>query len=246
MGAEHRVGRPDCSEALKVNIGRIPIPVKGSLDPMQEAEPLRRQEYKGDRVFDDPKDANRYAKHMAKMNVRYGRQYAGLLKEWGFKAGRILDSGCGAGEIPVELAKALPHAEVVGVDLSEPLLEIARRSAEAASVTDRATFERADVTRLPFEDDAFDAVVNVNMVHIVEDPVSMLNEIERVLASEGWLIIAAIRRSWFAYLAPIFKTAYTLPEAKELLGRTELRQGDYGSGFLWWAHVSYPGMDRPK
>ena len=38
---------------------------------------------------------------------------------------------------------------------------------------------------------------SVNMVHLVEDPTAMLDEIERVLAPDGLLLIAGLRRSWF-------------------------------------------------
>ena len=48
---------------------------------------------------------------------------------------------------------------------------------------------------MPFEDDSFDVVVSVNTFHVVDDPVAMLNEIERILKPEGILGLSCIKRS---------------------------------------------------
>ncbi len=175
------------------------------------------------KVFDDPAAAREYAASAAKRNARIARSFVAALERAGFAGGRVLDAGTGAGDIAVALARAFPRAEVVGLDLSEPLLELARASAETASLHGRVSFKRGDVQDMPFEDDSFDVVVSLNTWHVIDDPVAMLNEAERVLAPSGIAMIADIRRCWLGHLIPAFKTAYTPAEAVELVQRSTLR-----------------------
>ena len=72
------------------------------------------------------------------------------------------------------------------------------------------------------------------MVHLVEHPLQMLNEIERVLIPEGFLYIADLRRSWFGSLEKEIKSGLSMAEAKKLFARADLRPGAFSWGLLWW------------
>src|SRR3954471_13768054 len=68
----------------------------------------------------------------------------------------ILDVGCGSGETTLELADAVgPSGEVVGADISRPMLEVARRRAAGRA---GVSFLEADVQAHPFAAASFDAV----------------------------------------------------------------------------------------
>jgi 2-polyprenyl-3-methyl-5-hydroxy-6-metoxy-1,4-benzoquinol methylase len=186
------------------------------------------------RVFDDEAFAERYAERHQKMVERFGHEYAEKLASRGFHRGRIIDVGCGFGALNIVLAHRFVDSEIVGIDLSDPLLRLANRSAQAAGLGDRVRFEKADVHQISYDADSFDVVINTNMVHLVGDPVQMLNEIERILAPDGCLFIADIRRSWIGLLDKTFKSALTLDEAMELVDRSNLREGSFSSSLLWW------------
>jgi hypothetical protein len=62
----------------------------------------------------------------------------------------------------------------------------------------------------------------------------MLNEIERVLVPGGYLFIADLRRSWLGLFEKEIRSALTLGEAKELFGQSQLREGTFSWGLLWW------------
>lgn len=97
--------------------------------------------------------------------------------------GNILDIGCGNGA----LLKALsPHIQRgVGVDVSENLLEYARKSNEQDV---KLFFQQIDGPVLPFDEDQFDVVISLLSFRYLDwDP--MMAEIERVLKQEGRLII---------------------------------------------------------
>jgi ubiquinone/menaquinone biosynthesis C-methylase UbiE len=164
----------------------------------------------------------------------FGREYADKLVSRGFHKGRIVDVGCGFGGMNIVLAHQFAESEIIGIDLSDPLLRLANRSAQAADLGDRVRFEKADVHQIPYGDDAFDVVINTNMVHLVDDAVQMLNEIERILVPDGFLFIADVRRSWIGLIDKTFKSALTPDEAKELVSQSNLREGSLSSSLLWW------------
>lgn len=185
-------------------------------------------------VFDDEDFAEKYARQHRRMAERFGRAYSDKLSSSGFRKGKILDVGCGFGGTAIVLARNFPDSEVTGIDLSEPLLQRAELAARSANLDKRVRFEKADVQQIPYAEDSFDVVLNLNMVHLVEDPIRMLNEIERVLTADGLLFVADLRRSWAGLLEREIKSALTMEEARDLLGESELRKGVFSRSFLWW------------
>lgn len=96
---------------------------------------------------------------------------------------RVLDAGCGTGEITARLATLYSGASFVGVDLEEPHLGRAR--ARCAAFGSRVRFERADVLALPFEDRAFDLAVSRHVLQALPDAKRALREMLRVLRPGG-------------------------------------------------------------
>lgn len=192
-----------------------------------------------ERVFKDEDFAEKYTKKHRRMAERFGQEYSGKLSSRGFRKGRILDTGCGFGGTDIILAQRFPDSEVIGIDLSEPLLQRANLVAQSANLDKKVRFEKCDVQRIPYGDDSFDVVLNVNMVHIVEDPVKMLNEIERVLAPNGFLFIADLRRSWVGLIEKEIKSALTLEEAGDLFSQSKLRKGSFSKSLVWWRFEAY-------
>jgi ubiquinone/menaquinone biosynthesis C-methylase UbiE len=187
-----------------------------------------------ERIFRDEAFAGSYARRHQRMAEKLGHECAEKLSSYGFRNGRILDAGCGSGETAIVLAKRFPDGEIVGSDLSEPLLRLANQNAKAAGLEQHVKFEMGDVEKMPYGDYSFDAVLNINMVHIVENPVQILSGIERVLLPEGFLFIADLRRSWLGFIEKEIKSALTFDEAKDLFSRSKLRKGNFSSSVLSW------------
>lgn len=92
---------------------------------------------------------------------------------------RILEVGCGWGELAGMLAEAT-GAEVVAIDLSPRMVELARERGVAA--------ELADVQDLPFEDESFDVAVAAWMLYHVPNLERGVAELARVLRPGGRLV----------------------------------------------------------
>jgi ubiquinone/menaquinone biosynthesis C-methylase UbiE len=126
-------------------------------------------------------------------------------------APRILDVGCGTGEIALRLADMFPRATIVGVDIIEAHLELARRRSNHG---DRVQFQTADAFALPFDDKSFDLVICRHVLQSIPTPELVLAQLIRVARSGGVLhlipedydmIHAAPTRvdvSWFWHAAP--------------------------------------------
>ena len=93
---------------------------------------------------------------------------------------RVLDLGCGPGTISVGLAEAVAPGELLGIDLEESQVAMARGAAEAGG-HGNATFHVGDATDLPFEDDEFDAVHCHAVLMHIPDTGAALAEVRRVL-----------------------------------------------------------------
>lgn len=97
---------------------------------------------------------------------------------------RIVDIGCGTGELLRTLSLVAPGATLAGVDLSPEMLGIAR-----AKLLPRVELRQGHAEALPFEDEAFDSVVSTNVFHFIRHPMIALREMFRVLRPAGRAVI---------------------------------------------------------
>lgn len=198
---------------------------------------MKRAELFHPRIFSDRAWAEGYFKRNAKNIEQVGKRFVQLLRKSGFEQGRILDTGCGFGTVAIEIAKNFNKAEILGIDLGEPLLELGRSLAEKNGVADRIEFSMGDVHKLDFESRTFDVVISTFMLHVVENPVLMLNEMERVTGEQGRIMITDLRRIWLALAVKKLKTAFTLEEGREVIGQSRIRPGTYSKGPFWWDYM---------
>jgi ubiquinone/menaquinone biosynthesis C-methylase UbiE len=152
-------------------------------------------------------------------------------------ARKVLDVGCGPGQVTVYAAEQLPGTEVWGVDLAPTMIELARGHAGRSPAASRLHFEVADVARLPFPDGTFDRVMSSGSIKHWPDPAAGLREIHRVLAPGGRAYVAEMNRlappaavaeqrtrlrHWFfrRIYPRVFLKALSPEEARQVFGAT--------------------------
>ena len=120
---------------------------------------------------------------------RVEEQFDGLIPE----KGRLLDVGCGGGQVAIALAGKHPRLRITGLDISPEQIERAQK--RAASLEDRLDFVRGSALDLPFEDESFDGVLSVASLKHWPDQSKGLAECIRVLRSGGALVVIEADRS---------------------------------------------------
>lgn len=107
-------------------------------------------------------------------------------------SGRVLDVGCGTGATALAVARRLDaNGGCVGLDISEPMLAVARQRAEREGLP--ATFVAGDAQTHAFEADAFDAIVSRFGVMFFSDPQAAFANLRHATKPGGALRVAAWR-----------------------------------------------------
>ena len=157
---------------------------------------------------------------------------------------KILDVGTGTARIPILMCQQRPQYLITAVDLAQSMLIIGQRNVEEASLNQRIRLERVDSKRMPYPDLEFDMVVSNSLVHHIPDPLSLFQEIKRLVRPGGAILIrdlirpesddivnqlvAKIGEDYDPHQQQLFRdslnAALTLVEVQELIDRAGLDQ----------------------
>ncbi|TKJ24200.1 MAG: hypothetical protein CEE43_00520 [Promethearchaeota archaeon Loki_b32] len=127
----------------------------------------------------------------------------------------LLDVGCGPGNLIIQVAKKYPSLDLIGVDLSSEILELAKKKAVENNLNEKIVFKIGSVESLPFPDKSVDFILSTLSLHHWEDPKQAFEEIFRVLTDGGVLLIFDFRRDArkFFYGLLKFATKVVVPKA---------------------------------
>ena len=113
--------------------------------------------------------------------------------------GRILDAGCGTGELSCRLAELFPSARIDAVDIIDAHLEIARR--RCSHLASRVAFAHGDVYQLGFADETFDLTVCRHVLQAIPHAAKVVAELGRVTKRGGRLHLI-VEDYGMIYMAP--------------------------------------------
>jgi ubiquinone/menaquinone biosynthesis C-methylase UbiE len=134
---------------------------------------------------------------------------------------RVLDLGTGTGEAALFLAREFPRASVRGVDVSEEMIRLAQAKV-GLDPDGRVAFRTADASKLPYDEESFDLVAQLNMP-------PFFAETARVLRPGGFAIVAASSGA----ATPFFTPNSVLDRSFRRAGVEPLEAGQAGAG-TWW------------
>jgi ubiquinone/menaquinone biosynthesis C-methylase UbiE len=169
----------------------------------------------------------------------------------------VLDVACGTGEFERLVLAQHPIQSMVGVDLSEEMLAIARQKLQ---VFPNVKFQSATASVLPFADQSFDVVVCASAFHYFDAPIIALQEMRRVLKPTGRLMIldwcrdfltCKVMDSILKLTDPAHRQCYTQAEFHELLSASGLiitRSQRVRIDWFWGlmvATATYPEPAKP-
>lgn len=134
-------------------------------------------------LMDDPEQAEAYARaDFSEAHDAFVAHFRRLFRD--FRAGRVLDLGCGPADIGIRFCKAYPEALLTGVDGAAAMLQWGLAAIQAANLADRLTLMQCYLPDESLAAFQFDAVISNSLLHHLDDP-AVLWETVRQTAKAG-------------------------------------------------------------
>jgi len=110
------------------------------------------------------------------------------------ECGRLVDLGCGPGDICIRLASALPGWRIEGVDAGANMLATARRVVAQSGLEKRIQFRLARLPDPALDTRGFDCVVSNSLLHHLPNPETLWRAVRQVAAPGAWIQVMDLDR----------------------------------------------------
>jgi ubiquinone/menaquinone biosynthesis C-methylase UbiE len=190
-----------------------------------------------------------YDKNTREKRIGEMREYANEVKKHLTDNAKILEVAPGPGYFSIELAK-MGNYNITGMDISADFVEICKINAGRENVS--INFLQGNVSKMPFEDNAFDLIFCSAAFKNFKEPVTALREMYRVLKGNGIVLIvdmnhdvsketlneAAVKSSkpgferWFMKMTfkGLCNAAYSRSELESIIKQTAFRKNEIKEG----------------
>ena len=157
----------------------------------EELKPYRNEGEKAEQIvemFDNIAPEYDRFNYLASMNIDkiWRKRAISSLKP--FAPRKVLDIATGTGDLALLIEKILKPESIIGCDISEGMMQVAREKCRRRGVTS-ITFENEDCTALTYPDESFDAVTSSFGIRNFQELDKALSEMQRVLRKGGHLAI---------------------------------------------------------
>ncbi|MEO1122584.1 MAG: class I SAM-dependent methyltransferase [Cyanobacteria bacterium J06639_16] len=124
----------------------------------------------------------------------------------------VLEFGCGTGSTAIVHAPYVQH--IRAIDFSSNMIAIAQAKAAAQNIQN-VTFEQASIDELSVPDSTYDAVLGLNVIHLLENKEEAIAKVHNMLQPGGVFITSTLclgdTMAWFKLIAPIGKALRLFP-----------------------------------
>ena len=158
--------------------------------------------------------------------------------------GNLLDIGSGPAYISIEIAKLLPNVKIIGIDISDTMIEIATKNIEEQGLSERIILRKEDACKMTFNDSSFNFAISSDSLHHWKKPIQVLSEVFRVLkpGSKAFITdftkdapkekirevldLIDFRIMRWGVEHEIKNNSYTMKQAKEIIMKTEFEDSE--------------------
>jgi ubiquinone/menaquinone biosynthesis C-methylase UbiE len=169
-----------------------------------------------------------------------------------FKAGKILDVGCGSGMQTLALAQYFPDSQITASDIHQPFLDELRKRAENAGLGERIVTLQASMDHLPFEENSFDIIWAEGSAFVMGLP-NALTYWKKFLKPDGFLVFSDC--TWFTDSPSEESRQFFAAEYPDMRSESGTRDLIRAEGFTligsfrlpdagWWKHYYTPLTER--
>jgi SAM-dependent methyltransferase len=128
--------------------------------------------------MDDDRQSIAYAK--ADFSTSNQLFVDGLIRDFPGHLRRVVDLGCGPGDVMIRLARAAPAVHITAIDGSAPMVALARYAVRAAGLEARVAVLQAYIPGVPLREHVCDAVLSKDLLHHLTDPAAFWREVSRL------------------------------------------------------------------
>ncbi len=192
--------------------------------PYQDSPKEKQEQVK--EMFDSIAPRYDFLNHLLSFRIdKIWRRKALRFRQVPHKTPNVLDIATGTGDFIIEIQKQIPEVKkITGLDLSEGMLDVARKKIAKKKFADRVELRQGDSLRLPFPDNSFDLITVAFGVRNFADLQQGLHEMLRTLKPAGSLIILEFAKPqkfpvkplfhfYFKYILPIIGKKVSKDEA---------------------------------
>ncbi len=145
-----------------------------------------------EQMFDNIAPTYDKLNHRLSWNIDRGWRKCAIKHLQPFHPQRVLDIATGTGDFAILSARMLQPQTLMGVDISEGMMEIGRKKVKAEGLDGIISFQKEDCLSMSFEDESFDAITAAFGIRNFSDLDRGLKEMHRVLKTGGHLSIVEL------------------------------------------------------
>ncbi|MCI5083096.1 MAG: class I SAM-dependent methyltransferase [Saprospiraceae bacterium] len=192
-------------------------------------------------LMDDEKQAIAYSQaDFGSSNQRF-LDY--ILKDYSGPLERVIDLGCGPGDIDIAFAKAAPDTHILAVDGADVMIKLARENVAQAGLQNQIQLRETKIPGLTIDERKPDLIISKDLLHHLPNPMILWEEVERLAGPETYIYVMdlirpaseeiakemvervcgneaeVLKRDFFNSLL----AAFTIEEVSEQLSKTNLK-----------------------